>query len=55
MQAYQLPSQTIVWVTLWDLSIDYGLKKEAVLLNHMSNSVLVTFTTERHAKSVLTF
>ena len=55
MQAYPMPSQTIVWVTLWELSKDYELKKEAVLLNHLSKTVLVTFRTERQTKLVLDF
>jgi len=55
MQAYKLPSQAGVWVVLWELSKDYELKKEAVLLNHLSNSVLVTFRTERQAKIVFDF
>lgn len=55
MQAYELPSQAILWVIMRDLSKDYELKKDAVLLNHLSRSVLVTFRTERQAKLVFDF
>ena len=55
MQEYELPSQSIVWAIMKDISKDWEMKKEAVLLNHLSKAVVVTFRTERHARTVYDF
>ena len=55
MQEFELPSQSIVWAIMKDITKDWEMKKEAILLNHLTKSVVVTFRTERHAKTVYDF
>ena len=55
VQAYELPSQMLVWSWMRDESKDTELKKEAVILNHLTKSIVVTFKTERHAKTAYDF
>ncbi|CAK0786337.1 hypothetical protein CVIRNUC_009550 [Coccomyxa viridis] len=54
--AYELPSQAVVWTIVKTILEDeLALKKEAVLLNHLSKSVVVTFKTEQEARKVYGF
>ena len=56
MQAYELPSQAVVWTIVKTILEDeLALKKEAVLLNHLSKSVVVTFSSEQQARRVYSF
>ena len=55
MQEFELPSQSIVCTIMKDITKDWEMKKEAVLLNHLSKAVVVTFRTERHARTVYDF
>lgn len=49
VQAYELPSQALVWSIMKRIVGDDELKKERVLLNHLSKNVLVTFVSEQQA------
>ena len=55
VQEFELPSQSIVWAIMKEVTKDWEMKKEAILLNHLTKSVVVTFRTERHAKTVYDF
>ena len=55
VQEFELPSQSIVCTIMKDITKDWEMKKEAVLLNHLTKAVVVTFRTERHAKTVYDF
>ena len=50
LQAYELPTQLTAWAAMKDITKDEKLKQEAVLLNHVTKTVIINFRTEHDAR-----
>lgn len=50
LQAYELPTQLTAWANMKQITQDEKLKREAVLLNHVTKTVIVNFRKEQDAR-----